>query len=229
MVEETSQGSAPQDKTDRDTVRLAAVPPWRLLGKCAVLGGISGVMVALGLMTLSRLAMQEGGMSFAGWAGRAVHDGIFQKPGEKLASAIHGEDEALMLRGDIRAMYVLICVAAGGAVVGLLAGLAAGILRLRRGTARQPELFLPWTIPLSAAILGLFYHGFILGNAAVFLLRYSRRRCACATAAVWALAFLAVAGWAWAMETDWPEGWSKMYPWARSVFFFLGHMVGAKE
>ena len=62
----------------------------------------------------------------------------------------------------------------------------------------------------------------------MLLLPRAQRR-TLATAVTWAVAFIAVVGWAWGLEMDWPEGWSKMYPWSRKVFFFLGHAVGAKE
>jgi hypothetical protein len=231
MSEQTSPDAAEVPPSQKATVDAPAVEsPGRgwLIARPVLLGGLLGIMISLGLLALSRQMLIEGGMSFAGWAGRVVHDGILQKPGVKTINAVYGEDEALSLRGDIRTLYILFCAGALGALIGLIAGGVVAAIRLRRPVRPATEPVMPWSFPLGLAVLGLFFHGFVWGNVAVMLLPRSRRR-ALVTAATWIVAFIAVAGWAWALEIDWPEGWSKIYPWSRKVFFFLGHAVGAKE
>ncbi|MCX7806755.1 MAG: hypothetical protein N3A38_16445 [Planctomycetota bacterium] len=210
--------------------------------RSALAGGVIGTMIVWGLLGLTQTVVAEGGMSFAGWAGRVVHDAILQKPGTKLIEAVYGEDEALNLRGDIRTLYVLGCLGIAGAFAGCLAGAGAGFLRRRTAGGNRTGTWagagaeagsdggnLPTGLPLGVAIMGLLYHGFVWGNVAVLLLAFSRRGRRFLTAATWIVGFAAVLLWAWALEINWPEGWSKTYPWARSLFFFVGHMVGAKE
>jgi hypothetical protein len=222
----TDNAMAP-DLAETQTIVELSTPSFRPVVRTVLLGALLGVMVSLGLLALSRVLLMEGGMSFAGWAGRVVHDGVLQKPGLKMMDRVCGEDEALNLRGDIRTLYILLGTALLGLPFGILAGLVVGLLRRKFGR-RAAAPCLPWSFPLGLAVLGIFYHGFVWSNVAVLLLPHARRRAA-ATAVTWTLAFLTVLGWAWAMEIDWPEGWSKAYPWSRSVFFFLGLAVGAKE
>ncbi len=222
---EAASGSVEANRSGKESATTVGISPVgrtsaARIARAAIAGGALGAMIGRGLLGLTQTIVAEGGMSFAGWAARVFHDAILQKPGAKLIEAVYGEDGALNLRGDIRTLYILGCLGIAGAVVGCLAGAAAGFFRHRRpaGTAAVSGAEtggggkLPAGLPLGAAILGLLYHGFVWGNAAVLLLPFSRRGGKVITAATWVVGFAAVLLWAWALEMNWPEGWSKMYP-----------------
>lgn len=120
-----------------------------------------------------------------------------------------------------------------GLVTGATASTVLSLIFKRRPASaedKEPSSSLPAAFPLGVALVGLFWHGFVWGNAAIFCLPVSRKRKLWLTGVTWVVAFLAVSLWAWGLETTWEDGWSEQLPHnVKNFIYWIGSLVGMKE
>jgi len=231
---------------------------WSVLASLAVVGLAAGALVGflagfaplsirrfgrLGILVTAALGLFLG-MLFGGRLGLSLYDrnetsyalegepetkptGEKFSPGEKAVA--WKEHRARVVRGVMGSWkkYVLLC--------GFLGAAAGAAFAARQGFCPPDPLAakdaprLPWTVPLGLAVVGVFFHGCLWGNVALWLQPYAWRR-RLTTALTWCVAGFAVIFWAWGLETDWGDGWSKQIPgWLHDLFYSVGNRLGMKE
>ncbi len=213
-------------------------PLWTDVALCTVKGAVLGVMLILGVLAACCVMEYEGGESFAGWIGLKGHE-LLVRPGMKRLIAEHGEDAEYNAPGWVKSKYILKKLVGYGFLLGAFVGLAVGIARFllawKRGPAPDededaPPDRLPVFFPLGVAIVGIFWQGFVWGNAAILSLAVTRRRKWWLTGITWIVAFTAVFLWAWGLQTLWEDGWSKQIPpGLKEWIYWFGNKVGMKE
>ena len=215
-------------------------PLWTDVALCTLKGAVLGMMLTLSILAACCVMEYEGGQSFAGWIGMKGHE-LLAKPGMDRLKAVHGEDAEYNAPGWVKSRFVLRKLMVYGFFLGALVGLVVGIVRFLLALKREPApdeddedyvppYRLPAFFPLGLAIVGLFWHGFVWGNAAILSLTVTRRRRWWVTGITWIVAFTAVFLWAWALQTLWEEGWSKQIPpGLKEWIYWIGNKFGMKE
>jgi hypothetical protein len=217
-----------------ESEKLAGAPassvpaaPQASVARNVLCGALLGPILLLSLTNLCAVAEYRIPQSTLGVVCTQAR-ALLRSPGTKLAFAQGFTKEQMDWRKDVLTLFVVGTQLAAGLILGALVGLILGLVRRGRSEAPPRAPWLPAPLPLGMAVLGMFFQSYVWSVLAVLALARTRRS-RWITVATWAIAFLTVVAWSWALDIDWTEGWSKRYHWARELFFPLGHEVGAKE